>query len=192
MRSLHRGKKFIELMIVALLLFSLAACDPSEMDEMYTLLESSSCCPQSEQSSSYWDNNALSMAAYEAVITHYTTTKGEYTDDFGGVYIDSNGVCNICVVGSREPMTSDYLIFKQVENSYNFLKSIFDELGRRRQEFSIWMSGTCDKCNKVLICLEDEAKISSLIDYLKANNLFKKGTLNIFVGENQIVLNQVY
>ncbi|MFA5449552.1 MAG: hypothetical protein WC292_03845 [Clostridia bacterium] len=160
-----------------------------EKDVMYTLLESSNCCPPFEQSSSYWDNIAPSAVAYEEAIIYFTTATGEYTDDFGGVFVDENGLHNICVVGNRKPVISDYLIYKQVENSFNFLKSIFVGLESESQQFSVWQVSVCEVCNGVIICLESESKIPLLIEYLKTNSLFKKGTLNIFVGENQIVPN---
>jgi len=183
------AKKFIGLTIAVLLLFSLAACNPPEEDEMYTLLESSRCCPQFEQSSSYWDNIALSTAAYEEVIIHFTTVNGKRTEDFGGVFVDNNGIYNICIVGNREPIASDYLIYKRVDNSYNFLYSVYMETTKAMQEYSIWRISICEESNSVLICLEEENKISLLIEHLKTNNLFREGTLNIFVGENKIVLN---
>ena len=144
--------------------------------------------PKIEQSSSYEDNITLSTAAYEEVITHFRTTDGKFTDDFGGVYVDENGLHNICVVGDRKPVTSDYIIYKQVDNAYNFLESIVGNLSIESKRFSIWMISICENCNIVLVCLEDERKISPLIEHLKSNNLFRKGTLNIFVGSNEIVL----
>lgn len=183
-------KKIWGLTIAVLLLFSLVACNPpeEEEEEMYTLLESSRCCPQIEQSSSYGDNIALSTTAYEEAVIHFTTADGKPTDDFGGVFVDGNGLHNICVVGNRKPIMSDYLIYKQVENSLNFLEGIVDEIGSKSQEFSVWKASVCEACNGVLICLQDESKISLLIEHLKANNMLNKGTLNIFVGENEIVL----
>lgn len=180
-------KKSIVVMVAILLAFSLVACNSAEK-EMYTLLDSSSCCPQIEQSDSYWDNIALSITAYEEVITHFQTADEQYTDDFGGVFVDNNGIYNICVVGNREPITSDYLIYKRVDNSYNFLYSIFKEATKVMKEYSVWRISICEQCNGVLVCLDDDSKVSPLIKHLKANNLLKKGTLNIFIGENEMVL----
>ena len=44
-------------------------------------------------------------------------------------------------------------------------------------------------CNKVTICLENENKIALIVEHLKTKNLFKKGSLNFFAGENDIVPN---
>lgn len=183
------GKKIVGLAMAVLLLFLLAACNLPEENEMYTLLESSSCCPEIEQSSSYGGNIVLSTEAYEKAITHFMTADGKHTDDFGGVFVDGNGLHNICVVGNRKPVTSDYLIYKQVENSLNFLESIVDEMGSKSQQFSIWMVSVCEVCNGVIICLESESEIPLLLEHLKTNGLLKKGALNIFVGENQVVPN---
>ena len=182
-------KKIVGLAMAVLLLFLLAACNLTNDNEMYTLLESSSCCPEIEQSSSYEGNIVLSTEAYEEAITHFMTDEGSHTDDFGGVFVDENGLHNIYVVGNRKPVTSDYLIYKQAENSLNFLESIVDEMGSKSQQFSIWMVSVCEVCNGVIICLESESQIPLLLEHLKTNGLLKKGVLNIFVGENQVVPN---
>jgi len=158
-------------------------------DKEWTLLESSECHEPFEMSDVYWNNYPNSTTVYEEAITQFTTIDGKYTDDFGGSYIDSNGIYNICVVGSREPVKSDYLIYKRVDNSYNFLESIVEEIGKISQEFNIWKSANCNSCNRVLICLEKESKISLIIEHLKTKNLFKKDSLNFFVGQNEIVPN---
>lgn len=155
----------------------------------WTLLDSSNCCAEFEQSEAYTENFAKSMAAYDEAIALFTTTDGKYTNDFGGVFVDGNGIHNICVVGNREPVKSDYLIYKQVDNTYNFLESIVEEVGNNSQEYSVWTVATCQFCNKVLICLENESKIPLLVEHLKSKDLFKKGALNIYIGENGIAPN---
>lgn len=181
-------KKLIWVMMM-LLPFLLVGCESSEKDVMYNLLENSSCFPDVEQSSVYGDNIILSTAAYENVITHFTLDDGKFTDDFGGVYVDENGFHNVCVVGKRRPISSDYLIYKQVENSLNFLESIVDSLERESHDFTIWMMSICDFHNGVIICLENESKIPLILEHLKSNELLKKGTLNIFVGKTQVIPN---
>ena len=178
-------KKFAALGIALLMCLSLAACNPTEEGEAYTLLENGSCCPTSEQSGSYWDNIVQSAKAYEKAIARFTRVNGKRTNDFGGVFIDENGLYNICVVGNRKPVSSDYLIYRQVENSYNFLFSVYESVSEVMQEYSVWQAGVCEQCNGVLICLEDESKIASLIKYLQKEKLFKKNVLNIYVGEIQ-------
>ena len=181
-------KKVIALTMVIFLLVPLAACNLPEEKDLYTLLESGICCQQSEHSNSYWENIAKSMKVYEEAITHFKNTNEKNTDDFGGVFVDENGLYNICVVGNRKPVTSNYLIYKNVKNSLNFLEDIVNEISNNPQEFSVWRISICEKCNRVLICLDDEIKISSLIELLKANNLFQKNTLNIFVDENRMII----
>ena len=114
-------------------------------------------------------------------------TRQKWTDDFGGVFIDSSGIVNILVAGNNMPVKSDNLIYKQVSNSYNFLEIIYDRIVEKMDDHTIWQVGIDEICNKVLVCLENEIEINSLIIYLKANNLFKTNTLKIFVGKNDIV-----
>jgi len=189
-------KKYTKIFVVPLLVvlvsvmtFLLAACENNKNE--WTRLESSECCVaiNPELTGAYLDNHSKSTVAYEEAIVYFTTADGKRTDDFGGIFIDENGIYNICVIGNRKPVKSDYLKYKRVKNSYNLLEKIVDELGNRSQEFSIWMASTCETCNRVLICLEEESKIDLLMAHLKVNNLFKKGTLNVFVGTNQIVSN---
>lgn len=183
------NNKIVGLSMAVLSLVLLASCNLQGKSKMYTLLEGDSCCPEIEKLSPYEDNIILSTEAYEEAITHFMTADGKYTDDFGGVFVDGNGLHNIYVVGNHKPVTSDYLIYKQVENSLNFLNSIVDGMGGKSQQFSIWMVSVCEVCNGVTVCLEDESKIPLLIEHLKTNGLLKKGVLNIFVGENQVVPN---
>ena len=68
-------KKIVGLVMAVLLLFLLAACNLPKENEMYTLLESSSCCPEIEQSSLYEGNIVLSTEAYEEAITHFMTAE---------------------------------------------------------------------------------------------------------------------
>lgn len=155
----------------------------------WTLLDSSNCYAEFEQSEAYFENIAKSTAAYDEAIAFFTTTDGKYTDDFGGVFIDGNGIYNICVVGNREPVKSDFLIYKQVENSLNFLNSVFDELGSVPQQFTIWMVGVCENSNSVVVCIESINKIPLIISHLKTNSLFNTETMKFFIGENDIALN---
>ena len=171
----------------AFILVFLFACDKeikvSEGD--WVALDSFDCCEWIELTDLYDVNIVKSRLAWEEAETHFTEVNGEYTDDFGGVFIDENGIFNISVVGNRKPVISDYLIYRQVSNSYNFLENLLDEISEVMEEYTIWEAGVCEVCNKVTIALENEKKIHSLIEYLKRNNLFRRNTLNIFVGENE-------
>lgn len=72
------------------------------------------CHERLEMTENYSDNHRNSWPAYEEALTHFKTYDGNYTDDFGGAFIDNNGIVNICIVGYREPVKSDYLIYKRV------------------------------------------------------------------------------
>ncbi len=187
------GKKLIGIAVIAIMLFGvfgLVACTPEE-DEMtkWIMLERSTCCTEQEPSSAYATNINSSTMAYEEAIVHFTTLDGKYTDDFGGVFVDKNGIHNICVVGTHKPVESDYLIYKQVRNSYNFLESIVGEVGRVSQEFSVCTASLCESCNSVVVGISVESNIPLLVANLEAKDLFSKGTLKFYVDENGIIPN---
>jgi hypothetical protein len=191
--------------------FLFVACDPTDDLKLssqrngtgsegdWVRLDSRWCCAPTEMTDVYLNNIARSHAAWEEARTHFTIVidkytddygtvwvDEKYTDDFGGVFLDENGINNISVVGNRKPVKSDYIIYKRVGNSYNFLLSILDETSEKMLEYTIWTAGICEKCNKVFICLENEKNINPFIGHLKTKKLFKRNTLNIFVGEADI------
>lgn len=158
-----------------------------EEGEMYewTRIEGIECCPEIVLTDAYDSNYSKSKIAYEDAITYFIEGN-KYTDDFGGVFIDNNGIYNICVVGNREPIKSDYLLYRQVDNSFNFLESIVVEISEITHEFTIWMAGTSVTRNKVIIYLKDENKLPLLIEYLETKNLYQEGTLEILIEDNGI------
>lgn len=185
------AKKLIVIAVVTVMVFGvfgLAGCTESKEDDMDWTLIDSDCCKtiNPTKTEAYWENLTQSSTAFENVLTYFTLEDGKYSDDFGGVFIDENGIYNVCVVGNREPIKSDYLIYKRVDNAYNFLESIYEEIGKNSLEYSIWMIEICEYCNKVSIYLENESKIPLIVEHLKSIELFKKGTLNIYVGQNEI------
>ncbi|MCL2796650.1 MAG: hypothetical protein FWD58_01150 [Firmicutes bacterium] len=171
------------LLVVAMGLF--ASCGNGDD---WTRLKSEECCGPTETTDAYWDNIGKSSAELEGVLKYFTVSGEKRTDDFGGVYIDDNGILNVCVVGNRTPVKSDYIIYKRVKNSYNFLYGVYEGASDIITEYSVWSVAICEKCNRVAICLEKESEIQPLVDALKAKGLHKKGSISIFVGENNIVL----
>lgn len=177
-------KKIIALMAVLIICSGIfSGCDNS-----WQRIESSACHETLESSDVYFDNHDKSWAAYFDARTHFTTPWGEYTDDFGGVFIDNNGIVNIYMIGDRIPLESEYLIYKQANYSYNFLKSIYDELGKIMPDYSLWQVAICDSCNVVIVSLEDESEIPLIILHLSIKNLYRKDSLYFYIGENNIVL----
>jgi hypothetical protein len=180
-------KKVLVLAVVAIMMlgvFGLTAC---EKKEEWALLTSSMCCEPVERSNVYEENSSKYLATYAEVMPYFTTTGDKHTDDFGGLFLDGDGILNVCVVGNRTPVESDYLKYKRVDQSYNFLESIVEELGKDMQKYSIWTVDTCASCNRVLICLENESQISLVIAHLKTKDFYEKNSLNFYVGENEIV-----
>ena len=208
-------RKVLWIAVIMLLgVFGLTACDNNGSEEIEDYLwrvirDSNRCCYRPEITD--WDlhraNFAKSRPVWEKAITHFiqrilteTNSNGVtweigriYTNDFGGTFIDENGIFNINVVGNRRPVRSDYLVYRQVNNSYNFLKRIKDELWNgmpveKKRESTIWRSAICVRCNRFTINLEDESKIQLVIEHLRTKNLFRRNTLNFVVGEDYFVL----
>lgn len=179
-------KKIANLALAAVMLlcfFGLAGCGTDGWER----LQSSKCCETSESSSNFFSNFAHSTAVYGDAVKRYLTTDGKHTDDFGGVFVDGDGIYNICVVG-KTPKNSEYLIYKRVKNSLNFLESICEGLSGKMIEYSIWRVSICENCNRVLICLQNESDIALVVEHLKAKNLYKRDSLNFYVGKPEIVI----
>lgn len=153
-----------------------------------TKIEGIECYPKIVVSDTYYNNLSKSKTAYEDTIPYFTEN-GKYTDDFGGVFIDNNGMYNICVVGNREPIKSDYLVYKKVDNSFNFLEIIVGEISEIAHDFTIWRAGTSVSQNAVVIYLKDGNKLTLLIEYLKSKNLYQENALKILIEEKGIILN---
>ena len=198
MKNMH----YTRIIVLFLAGFFMLACqnDTGINEGDFARSLSSEVCKFNESTEYYDVNIGKSWADWEEARKHFfiefyeftdylgnTYTKQKWVEDFGGIYIDKNGIFNILVVGERKPLKSDYLIYKKVNNSYNFLDNIMVEIVKKMSDFTIWQVYICEPCNKILVCLENENEIDSFINYLKTNNLFKPNTLKIFIGENNIV-----
>ena len=156
----------------------------SEGDKEYEMLTSNECHTTFVRADAYGENVAKSADSYSEAISRFTLANGEMTDDFGGVFIDGNGVYNICVVGDNLPATTEYLVYKRVDNSLKTLKNIYNYLNGVMVEYGIWEVSVCEVCNKVKICLTDESKIDLVIAQLKTEDLFASNALAFFAGSN--------
>jgi len=177
--------------IMMLLIFSfvnLVACNKEEDDYEWHLLTSQEYYMMQEITVDYYENFDESMKIYSEVLSHFKTIDGEYTDDFGGVFIDSDGLLNVLVIGSRKPVELDYLIYQQAENSFNALLSIFDEASKVVRDYTIWKVALCVSSNIVLIGLEDDSAISLIVDHLNDKQLYNKDAIAFYVGEPTIQL----
>jgi len=161
-------------------------------------LDSQWCCPSWDMTEEKWAvyhaNIAKSNPAWEEARPHFIKYTDDFNtsiwqaNDFGGVYIDINGIFNICVVGNRQPINSDYLIYKQVRYTLKLLESILYETSEVMEDYTIWNVGICEVCNNVSFCLEDEKMMQPFIGYLKRKKLYRPNILHFYVGENNIVL----
>lgn len=147
----------------------------------YKILEEYECHYPFVMSEYYCENYANSKIAFETVMESFFDDEGNYTNDFGGSYIDGNGIFNICVVGSRRPIDSNYLIFQKVDNSFNFLKKIYKHLIEHTDNYNIASVEICEICNKIKICIETVDQINLIVAQLRTEGLFKKNILLFYV-----------
>lgn len=150
----------------------------------YEILAKNECHKAFVLSDVYYENCANSKTAFDTVMINFSESDGEYTDNFGGCFIDCNGIYNVCVVGSHELVNSDYLIFKEVDHSFKLLNDIYKDLIKHIDKYNIWSVGICEVCNKIKICTESENQIDLIVKQLKADGLFKKNTLLFYVSKN--------
>ena len=59
---------------------------------------------------------------------NFKNSDGEYSDDYGGCFIDDDGIYNICVTNSTKPLDTKHLKYKKVDNSYKTLISICEKV----------------------------------------------------------------
>ena len=175
-------KKFFSIILCFLTVFFCAGCGEKKG---YIRLEEYNCHAESAVAEDHWNTQKEGLAFYELAMADFKTADGRYTEDFGGKYIDENGFYNICVVG-RQPSDSEYVKYKKVDFSLNFLTEIYNEASALMQEYGVWQVDICARCNAVKICIEAENKIQTLIQRLKENGLFKKDALMFYVRENSI------
>lgn len=150
----------------------------------YKILGKDECHKAFVLSDVYYENCTKSKMAFDTVMINFTESDGEYTDDFGGCFIDCNGIYNVCVVGSCELENSDYLIFKEVDHSFKLLNSIYKDLKKHIDKYNIWSVEVCEMCNKIKICTESEHQVDLIVKQLKNDGLFKQNTLLFYVGKN--------
>lgn len=172
--------------IILLLALALSICMLCACKTQYVLLNQFDCHEQNMKAMNYESNFIESEKKYKEVIHYYKDSNDCYTDNFGGGYVDSNGIYNICIVGGNKPIVSNYLIYIKVVNSINFLESICDLIEESMTKFSVWHVGICVQCNKVKICLKDKNQIKAIIGELKSKSLYERNSLMFFVGESTI------
>ena len=169
--------------LAVLTLFSFAGCGKRE----YELLEKNECHRVVlESSEDYQENHAKSLIEYEKEMLRFKTSDGGYADNFGGSFVDSNGIYTICIVGSQTLSESEYVNYKKVAVSFNSLNDIYGALIQLIGEYTIWDMHICEICNKVQVCVEDEKQIDLIIQRLKTDRLFKRNSLLFYVGRKEI------
>ena len=152
-------------------------------------------------SDSYAEMHSKADPVFYEALACFTKADGESTDDYGGVYVNEDGTYTICVVGDRTPIVSEYIVYRRVESSYNFLKSMLNEVVKLIDEFiqesqqnydtnlAIWIMSIDTVFNRNEIYLEKAKGIPIIIERLKEKDLFKADSLVFHVEKNGLVLN---
>jgi len=183
-------KVFVVLVMVMIGVVFFIGCDIDPKNKMYTLIDNMDCCEIKERTielDEYYENVKSSMELSYEVRAYYEDD--EHSNEYGGIYLDHNGILNLCVVGSNRPFVSEYLIYREVNYSYDYLCKVKDEIAKVMLEYTVWMVSICEECNRVSLCLEDASKIPLLVEYLIINVSLRDNSLIIYVGENSFVLN---
>ena len=183
MKKRRTNLSLLVISIMVIMCFSfLNGCDKN--NKGYEILDKNEFHKAFVLSDVYYENYAKSKIAFDTVMIDFTELDGEYTDDFGGCFIDCNGIYNVCVAGSCELVNSDYLIFKEVDHPFKLLNSIYKDLIKHMDNYNIWSVEICEVCNKIKICTESENQVDLIIKQLKNDGLFKKNTLLFYVNKN--------
>lgn len=112
-----------------------------------------------------------------------------YPDDYGGAYIDDDGVLNINAVGGKvksiEEMGKNYKIkYHNVKYSLNYLTEIVDTLSSKMNKLEIFSVSLDEIENKVIVCLDNLTpekieKISKLINNSSAVEYKPQGDITV-------------
>ena len=171
-----RIKRLFVLMGLVMIVFMFSGFKHKQIEEKQS--NTNMCWSEENLSNDFYKNFRKSQAEYNKAITYFKVNEENQLDEFGGVFVDKEGIINICIVGNNIPYESEFLRYKQVSNSYNILKRIGEELQLVLKEYTIWMRGICESCNYVIIRLEEESNIPLVINYLKVKGVYKQDFLN--------------
>lgn len=91
-----------------------------------------------------------------------------YPDNYGGAYIDSNGILNINIVGDDSNIKKDSnVIYHKVKFSLKDLNKAVDKLGKQMQTLGIGALGCDEEKNRVVVWLSNLD--DQTIDLIKSN-----------------------
>ena len=100
-----------------------------------------------------------------------------YSDDYSGVYIDDDGILNVCIVfGSQKKGQEfdDQVIYREQRFSYNYLKEVEKTVISLMEDSSIFSVGIKQSRNQVDVSLREERDIENIISCLTKKELCKK------------------
>ena len=151
-----------------------------------------------ENLSTYQINVNKSVDLYGKMINRYIEKTIEkngrcitiYSDDYGGVFIDENGLLNIGVVQNTEDNQkieeeiSNKIRYKTFEFSYNYLQKIMLEIESLMSESKISAVGIDDKENVVFVDILDAKKVDVVVEHLISKDLFNEKAIQFNIDPN--------
>lgn len=140
----------------------------------------------------YFDNVNKSIELYEIALKPYlskTLIRSEevlqYRNDFGGTYIDSDGILNIGIVGLQSITKSfgGQAIYQPQRFQYKYLLSVQRELSFDMLKFEITMLSIDEQKNVLNVYLNDESHVGKIIESLIKKDLYNDSALH-FIRNN--------
>jgi hypothetical protein len=92
-------------------------CNGCGIVKGYKILKKENCCKTGELSKDYHKNNSISQKEFEIAMNNFKNSEGEYSDDYGGCFIDDQGLLNICFVDDLQLLVKNFYI-------NNFIKKL--------------------------------------------------------------------
>lgn len=136
------------------------------------------------------ENLSRSNSIFEDVISRYRVIKPvtmsensvfqewEYTENFAGVWYDSNGNLNVGVTNRFFERSQQGVIYNTHVFSYNFLNSVQGLVSYLMPRYSIISSSVLPQYNVVEITISDKAYISNITQYLSRLSGFRLSAIN--------------
>lgn len=115
---------------------------------------------------SYSNNCKRSIESYKQalnVFTHYDNGELKYDDYYSGMFIDNQGILNICLVDGYD-INLDSLYCKIIKRkySYNYLNSFISKLDGKFENYSINLAYIDEINNYLVINVEENVPFSNL------------------------------
>jgi len=144
-------------------------------------------------SAEYYGNVSRSAGLYEQAVSPYITKAAEpdgkeitvYSGDYGGVFIDEQGLLNIGVVASDAQIRAlqeasrfgGQVLYRRYAFAYNELQRIMDAVEGLMFDCGISAVGIDDELNHVFVELTDESNVPRIVTHLQELGLYREAAV---------------